>query len=77
MRINEYIPVNGKYFDRGLKEDQFYPVVMRRPRLILKHLNKLRKVREISNLEQQKHDALVSAMYKVPEKPKDKQGKDK
>lgn len=77
MRINEYILVTGKYFDKGLKEDQYYPVALRRPRLTLRHLNKLRKAREISRLEQQKHDALVSTMYKVPDESENKRGRDK
>ena len=72
MRINEYIPVSGKYFNRGLREEQYYPVATRRPRLTLKHVNKLRKAREIRRLEQHKLDARIPIIYKTPEKPKDK-----
>ena len=75
MRINEYIPINGKYFNKGIKEDQFYPVALRRPRLTLKHLNKLRKMRELHRLEQLKRDASIPEIYKTPENPKDKQKK--
>jgi len=35
----------------------------RRPRLTLRHLNKLRKVRELRKLEQATHKDFVKAMY--------------
>jgi hypothetical protein len=55
MRINEYIPMNGRY---NGKENQYYPAVTRHPRLTLKHLNKLRKIRYVRRLEQLKHDGV-------------------
>ena len=75
MRINDYIPINGKYFDRPLKEDQWYPLATRRPRLTLRHLNKLRKHREMRKLEKLKHAAAVIEIYKDPVDPKDKRKK--
>jgi hypothetical protein len=68
MRINEYIPANGKFFDRGLKEDQHYPLALRRPRLTLRHLNKLRKIRDIQRLEQRKREANIPEIYRKPDK---------
>lgn len=35
----------------------------RRPRLTLRHLNKLRKVRELRRMEQANHKEFVKAMY--------------
>jgi len=43
MRINEYIPVYRKYFDKDLKEKRLYPIATHRPRLTPRHLNKLQK----------------------------------
>lgn len=68
MRINEYILVSGKYFDRGLKEDQYYPLALRRPRLTLRHLNKLRKIRDMRRLEQHKREKDIPGIYKKPDK---------
>ena len=55
MRINEYVPVNGKFFNKGLQEDQFYPLALRRPRLTLTHLSKLRKIRDLRRIGQLRH----------------------
>ena len=68
MRINEYIPMSGKFFDRGLKEDQHYPFATRRPRLTLKHLSKLRKHQEMRRLEKRKHDRNIPEIYNKSDK---------
>lgn len=44
----------------------------RRPRLTLKHLHKLRKMREVRKLEQEEHLVLVRNMYNTA--PADDQG---
>ena len=67
MRINEYIPVNGKYFNRQIKEEQWYPLATRRPRLTLKHLSKLRKIRELSRIEQIRRAMNPPKMHKTPD----------
>ncbi len=72
MRINEYTRVNGKFFNKGLKEDQYYPLALRRPRLTLIHLNKLRKQREVRKLEKLKHAADIIDIYRTPEDSDDK-----
>lgn len=72
MRINEYIPINGKYFNREIKEEQWYPLTTRRPRLTLRHLSKLRRQRELSRVEKLKHDAAVIELYKDPVDSDDK-----
>jgi len=72
MRINEYIPINGKFFDRAQNEDQFYPLATRRPRLTLRHLNKLRKQRELRKVEKLKQAAAIIDIYRTPEDPDDK-----
>jgi hypothetical protein len=68
MRINEYIPINGKYFNRQIKVEHWYPLVTRRPRLTLKHLSKLRKQREMRRIEKRKHDKNIPEIYKIPDK---------
>ena len=67
MRINEYIPVNGRFFDNGLHEDQFYPLALRRPRLTLKHLNKLRKMRDLRRIEQVRRAMNLPIIYRTPD----------
>ena len=39
----------------------------RRPRLTLRHLNKLRKIQELKSLEMEAHDDFVRTMYGTPE----------
>ena len=68
MSINEYIPINGKFFNYELKEDQYYPLALRRPRLTLRHLNKLRKIRDMRRLEQKKREKDIPEIYKKPDK---------
>lgn len=38
----------------------------RRPRLTLRHLHKLRKIRELKRLEAEQHKVFVAAMYGTP-----------
>ena len=54
----------NEYYDPEL--DEFNKAEMsdtRRPRLTLRHLNKLRKVRELRRLEKSAHDIFVQKMY--------------
>ena len=68
MRINEYIPVNGGYNVDENQQTQPQPVALRRPRLTLKHLNKLRKIRDMRRLEQHKREIDIPEIYKKPDK---------
>lgn len=48
------------------EEDQYSKAELddtRRPRLTLRHLNKLRKVRELRKMEQATHKEFVKTMY--------------
>lgn len=70
MRISEYISPEYLYqFETG-PSDSYKPTDTRRPRLTLKHLSKLRKVRELHRLEQKERDALIPTIYKTPDDPK-------
>lgn len=68
MRINEYIPVNGGYNVDENQKTQSRPVALRRPRLTLKHLNKLRKRRDMQRLEQKKRENDIPEIYNKPDK---------
>ena len=67
MRIDEYIPVNGRYIDDENNENQHYPLALRRPRLTLRHLNKLRKIRDLRRIEQIRREMNLPIIYKAPD----------
>jgi hypothetical protein len=55
--LNEYYdPEEDAYMTAELDDT-------RRPRLTLRHLNKLRKVRELRKMEQATHSEFVKTMY--------------
>jgi hypothetical protein len=59
--INEhYDPEDDKMNQASLNDT-------RRPRLTLRHLNKLRKIQELKALEMGAHDDFVRTMYGTPE----------
>lgn len=59
--INEhYDPADDKMNQASLEDT-------RRPRLTLRHLNKLRKIQELKALESEAHDDFVRTMYGTPE----------
>ena len=59
--INEhYEPADDKMNQASLSDT-------RRPRLTLRHLNKLRKIQELKSLEMEAHDDFVRTMYGAPE----------
>lgn len=41
----------------------------RKPRLFLRHLNRLKRVRALNKLENLKREDLLGVMYSVPEEP--------
>lgn len=55
--LNEYYSPEEDKLNQTKKDDT------RRPRLTLRHLNKLRKVRELKKLEMASHKDFVKAMY--------------
>lgn len=58
--INEhYAPEDDKMNQADLSQT-------RRPRLTLRHLNKLRKIQELKRLEGDAHDDFVKTMYGTP-----------
>ena len=63
MRYNElkeaYLPDNDEYHRADIGTS-------RKTRLTLKHLNKLRKVREIRNKDQEENREFVARMYGQP-----------
>ena len=63
MRINELI--KESYFPDQDKYSAAQVGSSRKTRLTLKHLNKLRKVREIRLQDQQENAEFVSRMYNV------------
>lgn len=63
MRLDEfYNPEDDQHQQRN-KGDT------RKPKLTLKQLNKLRKVREIKKAEQLEHEKFVRTMYSTPAAP--------
>ena len=54
--VENYFPEEDKY-NQAKKSDT------RRPRLTFKHLNKLRKIRELKKLEMAAHRKFVKTMY--------------
>lgn len=61
MKFREYLPEN--YFPEDDKLNQTSKDDTRRPRLTLRHLNKLRKIRELKKLEMAAHKDFVKVMY--------------
>ena len=55
--LNEYYEPELDDYSKASLDDT------RRPRLTLRHLNKLRKVRELRKLEKESHDEFVQQMY--------------
>lgn len=55
--LNEYYEPELDEFSKAELDDT------RRPRLTLRHLNKLRKVRELRRLEKTAHEDFVRQMY--------------
>lgn len=68
MHIDEYIPANGRHVGDENRKNQYYPLALRRPRLTLRHLNKLRKIRDMRRLERCKHEKDIPEIYKEPDK---------
>ena len=58
--LNEYYSPEDDKLNQTKKDDT------RRPRLTLRHLNKLRKVRELKKLEMAAHKNFVKVMYGAP-----------
>lgn len=53
----------------NLEDDKLSPrkrTDHRRPRLTLKHLNRLRKIRELKKYEDGEHKELISLIYSMP-----------
>lgn len=57
-------PVEHDYFSKN--SDQRQTSDTRRPRLTLKHLNKLRKIREMKKVEEQKRNKILGVIYQRP-----------
>lgn len=64
MNFKEFLPEN--YFPEDDKQNQTELNDTRRPRLTLRHLNKLRKIRELKKLEMAAHKDFVKVMYGQP-----------
>ena len=75
MRINEYIEPELMYRFSDEPQDIFKKSDTRRPRLTLKHLNKLRKMRDLHRIEQLKRDKTVAWVYRIPKDDKNKKKK--
>lgn len=60
MLIENYWPEDDKFNQAELGDT-------RRPRLTLRHLNKLRKIQELKKLEMMAHKDFVKTMYGMPE----------
>ena len=67
VQINEYISVKNEFFDAKLKQLKFKIAGTRRPRLTLKHLNKLRKMRQLRDIENQQRKLSLPAIYGDPD----------
>jgi len=59
--------INEHYDPADDKMNQASMTDTRRPRLTLRHLNKLRKIQELKALEAGAHDEFVKTMYGTPE----------
>jgi hypothetical protein len=61
IKLNEvYIDPNEDEFMKAHSDDA------RKPRLTLRHINRLKKIRAMSNLENVKKSSVISAMYGIP-----------
>ena len=58
--------LNENYFPEEDKQNQADLTQTRRPRLTLRHLNKLRKIQELKKLENEAHAEFVRTMYAEP-----------
>ena len=58
--------INEHYAPEDDKANQASLSDTRRPRLTLRHLNKLRKIQELKRLENDAHDEFVKTMYGTP-----------
>lgn len=58
--------INEHYAPEDDKMNQAKMGDTRRPRLTLRHLNKLRKIQELKRLENEAHDDFVKTMYGTP-----------
>lgn len=58
--------INEHYFPEDDKHNQIEMSDTRRPRLTLRHLNKLRKIQELKRLETEAHSDFVKTMYGTP-----------
>ncbi len=63
MRAQDLVVDVKKMFDEADKARRERFIGPNRPRLTLRHLNALRKKREIAKMEQAKHVQLVHKMY--------------
>ena len=59
--INEHYEPNDDKMNQASMSDT------RRPKLTLRHLNKLRKIQELKKLESESHAEFVRTMYADPE----------
>ena len=59
--------INENYDPEDDKMNQASMSQTRRPRLTLRHINKLRKIQELKALEAGAHDEFVKTMYGTPE----------
>ena len=58
--------INEHYAPEDDKMNQASMTDTRRPRLTLRHLNKLRKIQELKKLENESHAEFVRTMYAEP-----------
>lgn len=58
--------ITENYFPEDDKMNQAEMGDTRRPRLTLRHLNKLRKIQELKRLEMEAHAGFVKTMYGTP-----------
>jgi len=58
--------ITENYFPEDDEHNKAEMSDTRRPRLTLRHLNKLRKIQELKTLEQEAHGDFVRTMYGAP-----------
>jgi hypothetical protein len=64
LELKESVDVEHDYFAKN--SDQRQKSDTRRPRLTLKHLNKLRKIREMKKNEEEKRNKILGVIYQRP-----------
>lgn len=73
MRLLEFLDQNDyatAYYDPTKDEvNRRVPNDTRKPRLFLRHLNRLKRIRALNKLENLKREDLLGVMYAVPEEP--------